>query len=179
MRDAKLGKSSTDEPEAGDILRLRWGGRTRRGKALHREICPAVDIDRLLWIGLDMVENISEQLIRESLHLGNAQDGAKVSGMICWPEIRRVLLADRGDGEVRKRVQHSCPTGSTTEITGTVTRDQKQRAPAVSIGARSNQNSGCCSWTPTTTAKAKATTKTTTTKVDDDNDSTSGENDRN
>ena len=75
MRDAKLAKPPTDESKAGDILSLRRGGRTGCREALHRQIRPSVDVHGLLGIGLDMVEDVSEELVGQFLHLDEPQRG--------------------------------------------------------------------------------------------------------
>ena len=63
VHSAELGEASAGESEVADVLGLVWLGRWRRSEALLREIGPPVEVHQLLRVGLNVIENLAEQLV--------------------------------------------------------------------------------------------------------------------
>ena len=70
MGNTQFSKTSADEPEISDILRLRWGWWSWRSEALHGQIRTPINADRQVGIGFDMVKDVYDQLVGESKKSG-------------------------------------------------------------------------------------------------------------
>lgn len=103
----QVGKPLTREAKGADVLGLVGSGGRRRLEALLREIGAAVDVDLLVRVGLDVVEDLAQQLVGEAqqaggggvhvhaaesrgVGVGASTDGSRRVARAGW---RRVVLA--------------------------------------------------------------------------------------
>lgn len=77
----QVGKPLTREAKGADVLRLVRGGQRRRLEALLRQIGAAVDVDLLLRVGLDVVEDLAQQLVGEAQNAGGGGHAAGSRGV--------------------------------------------------------------------------------------------------
>ena len=86
MDCTQFGESLTGESEVADVLCLIWLGGRRRSEALLGKIGPPVKTDQLFRVGLDVIKNLSEQLVRQRLDASRCRHAGSsgVSGLIDW-----------------------------------------------------------------------------------------------